>query len=220
MTSGTTFFFDNLWSGLVVWAVLYVSDYSFTLACARLYRQGVYDKIVFEGSFELNPYFQADIDALRVVSPRFIAALIIGLAYLAAIRWLAAESALGLYEFVLGAVISSELAIHVRHLRNFLLFRAIVRGEDIQGRIHYSRPIILRMSSVELLGFSVLFGVISIFTSSWFLIGGTAACVALALKHWRQANKQAGNGQNEVFQTRHEPALPAQIEPTSTAKYR
>jgi len=215
MMSGTTFFFDNLWSGLVVWVVLYVSDYTFTLACARLYRQGVCDKIVFDGSFELNPYFQADIDSLRVVSPRFVAALIIGLAYFAAIHWLAAESQPGLYEFVLGAAISSELAIHVRHLRNLFLFRAIARGEDIQGRIHYSRSIILQMSSVELLGFSVLFGVTSIFTSSWFLMGGTAACVALALKHWRQANKQSGRGKNEVFQTRQEPALPDRIEPTS-----
>src|SRR5262249_29585706 len=88
MTSVATFFFDNLWSGLMVWVVLYVSDYSLTLACARLYRQGVCDKIVFEGSFELTPYFQADIDSLRAVSPRFLAALIIGLVYLVAVRGL------------------------------------------------------------------------------------------------------------------------------------
>ena len=203
MTSVATFFFDNLWSGVVVWVVLYISDYSLTLVCARLYRQGVCDKIAFEGSFELTPYFQADIDALRTVSPRFLAALIIGLVYLAAIRWLAAESQPGLYEFVLGAAISSELAIHVRHLRNLFLFRTIVRSEAIQGRIYYSRPIILQMSSVELLGFSVLFGVLAIFTSSWFLMGGTAACVGLALKHWRQASRQAKDGKTEtkVLQT-------------------
>src|SRR6266567_6139218 len=158
---------DNLWSGLVVWTALYVSDYSLTLACARMYRHGVGQKIVFEGSFELTPYFQSDIDALKVVSPRFLVALVIGWVYLAAIWWLAEQSQPHLYEFVLGAAISSELATHVRHLRNFFLFRAITRTDAVQGRIQYARPIILRMSSVEFLGFAVLFGVLSVFTSSW-----------------------------------------------------
>jgi hypothetical protein len=56
---------DNLWSGLAVWTALYASDYSLTLACARMYRHGVGEKIVFEGSYELTPYFQPDIDALK-----------------------------------------------------------------------------------------------------------------------------------------------------------
>ena len=55
----------RLWPGLFVWSVLYVSDYALTLTCARLYRAGVSNKIAFEGSFEINPYFQADIDLLK-----------------------------------------------------------------------------------------------------------------------------------------------------------
>lgn len=41
------------------------------LACARLYRGQ--DKIVFEGSYEITSTDQADVDALRKVSPRFVA---------------------------------------------------------------------------------------------------------------------------------------------------
>lgn len=183
------FFLANLWSGLVVWTALYVSDYSLTLACARLYRHGVDEKIVFEGSFEITPYFQSDIDSLKVISPRFLAALVIGWVYLAAVWWVAAQSQPHLYEFVLGAMISSELAIHVRHLRNLFLFRAIIGTDAVRGRIQYLRPLILRMSSVELLGFAASFGVLSVFTSSWFLMGGTIACLGISLKHWRLANK-------------------------------
>ena len=200
---------DNLWSGLVVWTALYVSDYSLTLACARMYRHGVGEKIVFEGSFELTPYFQSDIDALKVVSPRFLVALVIGWVYLGAIWWLTEQSQPHLYEFVLGAAVSSELAIHVRHLRNFFLFRAIIRTDAVQGRIQYARPIILRMSSVEFLGFAVLFGVVSVFTSSWFLMGGTIACLGIGLKHWRLAKKHLASttAKAAAVQTALEPIL-------------
>ena len=52
-------------------AALFISDYVLTLACARLYRGQ--DKIVFEGSYEITSTDQADVDALRKVSPRFVA---------------------------------------------------------------------------------------------------------------------------------------------------
>ena len=89
MTSLGTFLVDNLWPGMVVWSVLYISDYSLTLACARLYRRGVSARIVFEGSFEITPYFQSDIDSLKVVSPRFVAAMLLTWVYLAAVWFLA-----------------------------------------------------------------------------------------------------------------------------------
>src|SRR6266567_8413959 len=67
----TDLFLTSLWPGLAVWIALYISDYSFTLKCARMYQGTVRDKIAFEGSYELTPIFQADIDSLRVISPRF-----------------------------------------------------------------------------------------------------------------------------------------------------
>jgi hypothetical protein len=38
---------DSPWAGSLIWMALYISDYYFTIACARLYR--AQDKIVFEG---------------------------------------------------------------------------------------------------------------------------------------------------------------------------
>ena len=69
-------FLQNLWPWLAIWVVLYISDYTLTLTCARLYQRGVRDKIAFEGSFEITPYYQRDIDSLRLISPRFILALL------------------------------------------------------------------------------------------------------------------------------------------------
>ena len=198
MTSPGTFLLDNLWPGMLVWSVLFISDYSLTLACARLYRRGVQERIVFEGSFEITPYFQSDIDSLKVVSPRFLGAMLLAWVYLAAVWFLAGQSLPHLYEFVLGALISSQLAVHVRHFRNLFLFRAIAGTDAVQGRIQYPRPLMLRMSSVELLAFSASFGVLFVFTSSWFLLGGAFACLSLARKHRRLAKKYVANVTNDT----------------------
>jgi hypothetical protein len=193
--------FDSLWPGLGIWAGLYISDYAFTLTCARLYQSGVKEKIVFEGSFEITPYFQSDIDSLRVVSPRFLAAIVLICAYLGAVWWLAGISDARLYQFVLGSMISTELAIHVRHLRNFFLFRAILGTDAVQGRIEYARPCMLQMSAVELFAFAGLYAFVFLFTSSWFVLGGLLACLSLGVKHrsWAKKHRSAATGQKAAL---------------------
>jgi len=194
MTTLANLFLIGLVPGLVVWSVLYISDYYSTLAYAKLYRSGANEKIVFEGSIEITPQFQPDIDSLRKVSPRFLAALFRGGVGLAAIWWLSRWSQQpGLYEFALGAMISLQLAVHMRHLRNLYLFRAIARNEGVQGRIEYSRQLMLRMSSVELLGFGGLFSLLFVFTRSWFVLGGAYACLLTAWKHRRLAQRHASS---------------------------
>src|SRR5215467_1285796 len=166
------FFFDSWWPGLAIWIALYISDYCFTLLCARLYQRGVNKTIAFEGSFEITPYFQKDIDGLRIVSQRFIFALLLSCAWLVGNWWIGSQTLPQVYEFVLGAMILNELAIHIRHVRNLFLFRAITSGNAVVGRIEYSRPIILRSSSIELAAFAGLFGLVFLFTRSWFVLGG------------------------------------------------
>jgi hypothetical protein len=180
-------FQDRLWPGLIVWTALYISDYSLTVACARLYQAGARDKIAFEGSYEITPYYQRDINSLRLVSPRFLAALLLSLVLLSAVWWLAVHISPPLYSFAIGAVILLELALHMRHFRNLLLFRAIVGSDAVRGRIEYPRPLMLRMSSFEFFAFSGLFAVVFLFTGNWFVLGGAVSCLSLAGKHLRLA---------------------------------
>ena len=56
------------WAGPLLWVVLYSSDYYLTIACARMYQ--AQNVIVFEGSYEITPAFQSDVNALRLLSPR------------------------------------------------------------------------------------------------------------------------------------------------------
>jgi hypothetical protein len=178
---------NSFWAGAALWTLLYISDYALTLVSARLYRAGANDKIVFEGSYELTPYYQGDIDSLRAVSPRFLLALLFSLVLLFSLWWLTLE----MYSFALGAMILIELTVHMRHVRNLFLFRAIVSTDEVRGRIEYSRPLMLRLSSLEILMFAVLFTLLFAYKPSWFVFGGVVSCLSQSVNHWKLAQNAA-----------------------------
>ena len=178
------------WFGPILWAALYVSDYALTVACARLYR--AQDHIVFEGSYEITEMFQADIDGLRRFSPRFVVALILSVGYLWLVRSLTVSWAdHTLYAGVLGAMLLIQATIHIRHLRNWVLFS---KGSHlIQGRLTYPRGLLLTMSAFELALFAALYLVLALVTSSVFVLGGGLACGVLAINHYRLARRHGAS---------------------------
>jgi hypothetical protein len=183
-----SFLFDYFWPAAAVWSLLYISDYALTMICARLYR--AQDTIVFEGSYELNPLFQRDVDSLRVVSPRFVFTLLLILGLLAFLWRLNEQSpAPELWQFVLGCLIIVQLAVHMRHVRNLFLFRSIKNTDLIRGRIAYARTLAFRISSVEWFAFSGLFLILFAFTQSWFILGGATACFFLGANRRRLARR-------------------------------
>ena len=178
-------FYESPWPGLLIWGMLYTSDLIFTIACARLYQQGARKIVLFEGSYEITPYYQNDVDRLRLFSSRFLAALAAS-SGLQALLWFLTMRTLvlpDLYLFAVGAMVLVELTIHVRHVRNLFLFRSLVAGEGITGHIEYPRPIMLRLSAIEIAAFAGLYAILFIATESWFLLGGAVACLSLAINH-------------------------------------
>ena len=183
------FFLNSLWPGLTAWVLLYISDYTMTLTCARLYREKVSAHVAFGGSYELTPYFQRDINSLRKISLRFIGALFFSALLLALVWVLCSNDFPQLYAFALGAMILVQLAVHLRHIRNFFTFRGINAGNAVSGRIEYSRPFVLRTSSAELFAFAGFYLLLFAFMPNSFWLGGVAACFSIALKHRRLARK-------------------------------
>jgi hypothetical protein len=176
---------ETPWLGPLLWAALYASDYSLTIACARLYASQ--DKIVFEGSYEITPFYQAEVDALRRLSPRFVLVWAGTSAYLVLLSSLARSWALeGVYAIALGALILIQLTIHVRHLRNLFLFRNTVL---LRGRLEYPRFVVLRASAFEILSFGVLYAFLYALTADLFVLGGAIACTSLALNHYRMSRE-------------------------------
>ncbi len=184
-------FIVSPWPGILCWAALFISDMLLTVTCARMYGAGVREYLVFEGSYELTPYHQADIDALRRFSPRFLFALVAACALLAYLWRLSVGNSFApmVYETAIGALILIQLTVHVRHIRNYFLFRAVLAGEGVAGRIQYARPTMLVHSAVELFTFAGLYIVLCILTASWFVFGGAIACAIVGVKH-RQLARQ------------------------------
>jgi len=157
----------------------------------RAYRSRAMDRIMFEGSFELNPYFQADIDSLRWVSPRFILALLGSSLLLLLMWWLTHQPPMwpAAYQFVLGALVLVELAVHMRHFRNIYLFSTAFGPDGVQGKIQYPRTLMLRLSAFEFLEFAGLYLVLFLATGSWFVLGGAFTCLGLVHNNRSQAKK-------------------------------
>jgi hypothetical protein len=181
-------FLDYVWLGPVVWVVLYISDYSFTLTCARLYQAGAREKMAFEGSYEITPFYQKEVDALRRVSPRFILILVIGVIYLYLVAQTTARTSPNFFSFILGAFILVQLAIHIRHVRNYVLFQAMLT-DAVRGRLEYSRPVLLMASSTELFTFAAMFAVMAIFTANPFALGGAVGSAWVGTQHRHLASK-------------------------------
>jgi hypothetical protein len=149
------------------------------------------EKLVLEGSYEITPFFQRDIDSLRRISPRFVAMLFVTSGLLAFVWFLSAQSVPELYVFMSGSMILLELTVHTRHLRNLFMFHAMSKSDCVRGRIEYSRPFLLRMSSNELFVFSGIYLPLFAFTQSWFVLGGATSCLSAAIKHRQLARKSA-----------------------------
>jgi hypothetical protein len=181
----------SLWAGPALRAVIYLSDYLLSLLTVRRYRQVADSYIRFEGSMELSPAFQADLDSLRLISPRFVAALIISLIGLVLIRWLTIRflGCPSLYLFTLGGLLLREAAIHLRHLRNLAFYSALRQPDAVSGHLAYSQPLMLRLSSSELLPFAGFFLLLALAGLAPFFLGGTFACGVTSWQHMRLAQR-------------------------------
>src|SRR6185436_17331339 len=113
--------------GVILWVILYVSDYYLTIYSARGFRE--IRHFQFEGSYELTPQFQTDVDALKSISKRHIAMLVLCSILIVLLWWvIASRLALPwLYNLYLGLFLLIEVAVHLRHLRNVFLIHEVRR---------------------------------------------------------------------------------------------
>ena len=177
----------TIWLAELFWIALVPLDYALTLLSARLYRAGVNQYLTFEGGIELNPSFQAHVNALRRFSPRYFVSLLIS-AVLVWLVWLFTVSlptAPALLEFLLGALILIQAPIQLRHMRNVFFFREIPRSAALKGQIEYPRWLMLQQSFLDLIGFAVLFSFIARLTGRIFFVGGATSCFVNALRQRR-----------------------------------
>jgi hypothetical protein len=175
--------------GVILWIVLYMSDYYLTIYSTRGFRE--VGHFQFEGSFELTPQYQKDIDALKPVSKRHIILLVLFSLLIVLIWWLTKHLLFfpWTYLLYLGMFLLLEVAVHLRHLRNVSLIREIRKGGGAEGQISYKKWFSYRISASEFYLHSVLFLLFAVLTYSPFFLGGAIMCFGTGFKHSRLAKK-------------------------------
>lgn len=173
--------------GLILWVILYISDYYLTIYSARGFRE--IGRFQFEGSYELTPQFQKDVDALKPVSARHIALLVLCSILIVLLWWVIIRQFASpwLYNLYLGLFLLVEVAVHFRHLRNVFLIREIRKHGGVDGQISYRKWFSYRVSAFEFYLIGTLFLMVAILSFSSFFLGGALVCFATGLKHSRLA---------------------------------
>ena len=178
------------WPGVVLWIILYTSDYYLTIYSARGFRE--IGHFQFEGSFELTPQYQKDINELKPVSKLHLT-LMVAYSLLIVLIWWFTRISIYIqwtYPIYLGMFLLIEVAVHLRHLRNVALIHEIRKdGGGIEGQITYKKWFTYRISARELYVFAIFFLLTAILTYSLFFLGGAIMCFGTGIKHDRMAKK-------------------------------
>lgn len=183
---------NNPWFATIAWAITFISDYYLTIYGARLYQAGIKDYITYEGSYELTPAFQHDIDSFKLFSSRFVRQLILSLMVIWAFWWVSVQLMKwsSLFAFFTGGLILREFAIHMRHIRNIATFRYAKKTVNgFRGRIEFSRQFIYRLSAIELFSFAVLYLLMFAIKETPVFLGGVLACALTGQQHWAMSKK-------------------------------
>ena len=177
--------FTNLWVGPFLCFALWFSDHQLTISGAKLYK--AQDKVIFQGSYELNPRHQRDVDALHRFSFRVFLKLLCIAAVVAVVGMLLepGNGRSSPYALVLGAFILVQLPVHFRHFQNLYQFRCVIPAA--KGHIEYPRA--LRGLALQRVMFAILFLLLYLVTESFFILGGALMCLSNAAVYYRLALK-------------------------------
>ncbi|MFO0581240.1 MAG: hypothetical protein U0229_03125 [Anaeromyxobacter sp.] len=188
-----------VWMGLA-WVVLHTADHGLTHAVARLRRQGdLPARLDLGGSLELNPRFQAAVEAGRLLSRPFVLTLVAGALVLTAFCSALALAGrlpgapgwwrgtlLDLGRVLLGTVVFGRLALVAGHLQSLALLRRLLTVPEASGvRAAYDRGTVFLVSRGRFFEAAGLLAAAGAATGSAFVWGGVAAALSLAAATYR-----------------------------------
>jgi hypothetical protein len=182
--------------GMILWAILYVSDYYLTLRAAKGF--GKIGHFHYEGSYELTPQYQQDIDSRTLISKRHLTFLAFYMLLILLLWWIFAKLLYlqWAYSFYLGMFLLLETSVHMRHFRNLYLIRVVQRDGGVEGEIKYLKRFSYKISAFDLYLFAALYLVTATITLSPFFLGGAVMCAGVGLKHSRYAKLAMKNQLN------------------------
>ena len=184
------------WAPLVIFlpALAFLADWTLTLAGARAYRT-ISHRWSVEGSYEMNPVWEAAVESGKWLNSRVIAVAVIFLALLAAL-WLATValdtvggaalfSGPAIFAFAAGTLLLVEVPTLMNHATNLLQFRVLADPLAASGGIRIARWFALGETAWFYLRFAVLWLVLGLASFQAFFLGGTVGCLVIGLRFRR-----------------------------------
>jgi hypothetical protein len=179
------------WVGPILWLLAYLGDLFLTHWGASLWRRGKGALVSFDGSYELTPELQKDVDKGRI-APRLLVSAAFWAGLLGVIgQFVANDSVKSVYLLFLGGLLLVEIPVYLRHIRN-LSWVFMTRGIAGLPSATFPRYIAYRLSGIELLAFAMLFLAAGSVTGSLLFFGGAASCALIGAKHLRLGKRLAG----------------------------
>jgi len=163
--------------------VCFLADYLLTHLGARAAR-GVRDRWSVEGSYEMNPTWERQIDSGRWFSWRVpLVAVLLGV-LLGAMRVLVQPDLFGLgpafFGFAAGLILLLQAPILIAHATNLQTFRDLADPTAVQGGLHFRRWYVYRQGAWYVLRFGILWLVLWLPSQQAFFLGGAASCLLWA----------------------------------------
>ena len=180
---------DSLAVAVVLWLVVYLADYYLTLYGQQLWLQNAQPFIKFGGSYELNPYYQRDVDANKWVSRRFIFWLVFGIGWLLfmylCVQYLGIPQ---IFPAAVGFLVLPEVVVIATHVQNIHLFTLAAVPDAIQGQIGYARWVSLDGTAWKYGYWALIFLIFAVLISNWFFAGGILSCFSTFIRYRRRSN--------------------------------
>ena len=173
------------WAPLAILAVVaaFFADYLLTHAGARA-SQGVRERWSVEGSYELNPTWERQIDSGQLFGVRvFIVPALLGavLALARLIAWPWDEfTDPAFFGFAVGSIALLQAPILLVHGANLQTFTDLAVPSAAEGGVRYSRWFAYRSTAGHLARFGVLWIVLWVPSQQAFFLGGALSCVVFA----------------------------------------
>lgn len=173
-----------------LWFVLYTCDYYLTLWGSKLFRAQRF--ILYEGSYEMTPEYQDDIDSMRKLSPHFVVWLLIGTAVLLAPLLPCPDVIIvqTLYAILIGAMIVPEFVALTKHTENIIFWRILgSKSPGVTGSVCYSHAISYRRSALNTSCVGLVLLMAAALGDSFILLGGGLLMLVMSFTHYQLARQ-------------------------------
>ena len=175
--------FDWAPVAIVVVVAAFFADYLLTHLGARA-SQRVRDRWSVEGSYEMNPTWERQIDSGRLLGLRVFVVPALLAALLAAVRllsWVGGELVdPAFFAFAVGSIALLQAPVLMVHAANLQTFRDLADPTAVEGGVRYRRWFVYSQGAAHLVRFAVLWLVLWLPSQQAFFLGGALACLIFA----------------------------------------